>query len=66
LGDLSLRPLSHALSRWQRIHNHIRPHRALDRRPPADYIRARHPQLAQHCLTCTEPMQLLVLPARRR
>jgi putative transposase len=45
-GDLTLGPLSQALSRWQRTYNHIRPHRALDKRPPADYIRARHPHLA--------------------
>jgi transposase InsO family protein len=45
-GDLNLGPLNQALSRWQRIYNFVRPHRALDRRTPADYIRACHPHLA--------------------
>jgi len=45
-GDLTLGPLNSALSTWQRTYNHVRPHRALDRRTPASYIRACHPQLA--------------------
>ena len=53
-GDLGLGPLrqgprsrlNHALARWQRTYNHVRPHRALDRRTPASHIRACHPQLA--------------------
>jgi transposase InsO family protein len=45
-GDLGLGPLNHALSRWQKTYNTVRPHRALDRRTPADYIRVCHPHLA--------------------
>jgi transposase InsO family protein len=44
-GELGLGPLNHALSRWQKVYNFVRPHRALDRRTPADYIRACYPQL---------------------
>ena len=44
-GDFGLGPLNHALARWQRTYNHVRPHRALDRRTPASYIRVCHPQL---------------------
>jgi transposase InsO family protein len=45
-GDLDLAPLSHALAQWQTIYNHVRPHRALDRRTPAEYIGACYPCLA--------------------
>jgi transposase InsO family protein len=45
-GELNLGPLNQALSRWQRIYNFVRPHRALDRHTPAGYIRACHPHLA--------------------
>jgi len=37
-GDLNLGPLNQALSRWQRVYNFVRPHRALDRRTPAEPV----------------------------
>jgi hypothetical protein len=37
-GDLGLGPLNHALLGWQRIFNHVRRYRALDRRTPADPV----------------------------
>lgn len=38
--------LNPVLQEWERIYNHVRPHRALDNLTPAAYIRTHHPGLS--------------------
>jgi putative transposase len=57
-GDLGIVPLSQALQEWEWVYNHRRPHQALDRRTPAEYLRQCHPELAP-CLICSGRVQAL-------
>lgn len=46
--DLDYHPpsLNLVLQEWERIYNHVRPHRALDNLSPAEYIRSHHPSVS--------------------
>ena len=49
-GDLDLPSLTIALQHWEHIYNTVRPHQALDKRTPAEYLGQCHPELASSAL----------------
>lgn len=44
---LDMAGLNRALELWEHTYNTIRPHQALDWRTPAEYLKERHPEVAQ-------------------
>lgn len=46
-GDLDMPSLNQALREWEHTYNQIRPHQALDRRTPAEYLKDCHPKMAR-------------------
>jgi len=57
--DYHLPTLNLTLIEWERIYNHVRPHRALANLSPAEYIQTHYPGMSPLPLTSTEPIQKL-------
>lgn len=45
-GSFDMPSVNHALHRWERIYNHVRPHRSLAKKTPAEYLYRYHPWAA--------------------
>lgn len=46
-GGLDMRSINRALRQWEAVYNTIRPHRSLDKKTPAEYLRRHHPGMAR-------------------
>jgi transposase InsO family protein len=46
-GQFDMRSLNRGLRQWEAVYNTIRPHRSLDKRTPAEYLRKHHPGMAR-------------------
>jgi len=59
--DYHLPTLNLTLIEWERIYNHVRPHRALANLSPAEYIQTHYPGISPLPLTSIEPIQIIAL-----
>ena len=46
-GKLDIPSINRGLRQWEAVYNTIRPHRALDKQTPAEYLRKHHPGTAR-------------------
>jgi transposase InsO family protein len=46
-GDLDMTSINRALRQWEAVYNTVRPHRSLDKKTPAEYLRRHHAGMAR-------------------